>query len=65
MKQFVAYASKNKVAENPSELRISEHLIKIQLEAYIARNIIDNEGFYPILMEIDNTLLRAVDEFSK
>ncbi len=36
-------------------------IINTQLKAYIARNILDNAGFYPIIEEIDNTLLSARD----
>jgi carboxyl-terminal processing protease len=33
----------------------------VQIKAYIARNIIDNKGFYPIWEEIDTTLKYAID----
>ena len=35
-------------------------IIKTQLKAYIARNFLDNDGFYPIIQQIDNTLNQAV-----
>jgi hypothetical protein len=31
----------------------------VQLRAYIARNMLDNAGFYPIWQNIDKTLLQA------
>lgn len=60
---FIQYAEKNEVKPDYKDLRISENLIKTQLKAYIARNLIDNEGFYPIIQEIDNTLLQAIKLF--
>ena len=38
----------------------SEKIILTQLKAYIARNILDNAGYYPIIQEIDKTLIRGV-----
>ena len=39
----------------------SGFIINTQLKAYIARNIIGEEGFYPIIRHIDKTLLRAIE----
>jgi carboxyl-terminal processing protease len=36
-------------------------VINTRLKAYIARNIMDNEGFYPIIREVDETLEKAVN----
>lgn len=60
---FIQYANKNGIKPDYKDLRVSENLIKAQLKAYIARNLIDNEGFYPIIQEIDNTLLEAIKLF--
>ena len=43
------------------EWRESKLIIRTQLKAYIARNFLDNEGFYPIIQAIDNTLNKAVE----
>ena len=58
---FVAYAARNGVPKNAEGLRISGKIIDVQLRAYIARNILGEEGFYPIIMQIDNTLMKAVE----
>ncbi len=58
---FVAYAARNGVPKDAEGLRISEKILDVQLKAYIARNIFGEEGFYPIIMQIDNTLLKAVE----
>ncbi|HLN20699.1 MAG TPA: S41 family peptidase [Bacteroidales bacterium] len=59
--QFVKYASVNGVREDREGLNISGNIINIQLEAYIARNMLDNSGFYPIWENIDTTLKYAID----
>ena len=42
------------------QIDISGKIIAVQLKAYIARNMLDNKGFYPIWQEIDRTLLDAL-----
>jgi carboxyl-terminal processing protease len=65
LNQFIQFASTNNVKKDPSGLKISGDIINIQLEAYIARNILDNNGFYPIWENIDTTLKYAIDYMSK
>jgi carboxyl-terminal processing protease len=60
-KDFLKYAENKGVFSKPGDLAESGDLIKVQLKAYIARNILDNEGFFPIIQEIDNTLMKAVE----
>jgi carboxyl-terminal processing protease len=61
MDDFIRFASNNGVVSNEYGIRASGLLIHTQLKAYIARNIIDNEGFYPIWHQLDVTLLGAID----
>ncbi len=63
--KFVAYATKEGVKMNRKEYNLSKHIIEVELRAYIARNIIDNEGFYPIIGEVDELLDVAVEKLSK
>ena len=58
---FVAYAARKGVPKDTEGLRISGEIIDVQLRAYIARNILSEEGFYPIIMQIDNALLKALE----
>jgi carboxyl-terminal processing protease len=58
---FVEYATERGVQKDPEGLRISGHIIDVQLKAYVARNILGEEGFYPIIKQIDNTLLKAIE----
>lgn len=65
LKGFEAYARKNNVTPKPGELKASGKIIETQLKAYIARDILDNDGFYPIISEIDNTLQKAIEILEK
>jgi carboxyl-terminal processing protease len=58
--QFVRFAGKNGVPRSSEGLKVSGKILKIQLNAYIARNILGEEGFYPIIKEIDTTLRKAI-----
>src|SRR3989339_768987 len=40
-------------------------LLNTQLKAYIARNILDDKGFYPIWHKVDDAVLKAVDVLEK
>ena len=63
--QFVEYAAANGIKKDPEGLKTSGDIIHIQLEAYIARNILDNKGFYPIWENIDTTLKYAIEYLKK
>jgi carboxyl-terminal processing protease len=63
--QFVYFASKNRVKKDLEGLKVSGSVIHTQLKAYIARNILDNKGFYPIWKELDTTLKYAIDYLNK
>ncbi len=65
LKDFINYATKKEVVFNRSEYNISKEIIQTQLYAYIIRNIKDNDGFYPVIEKIDNTLQMAIKEFHK
>jgi carboxyl-terminal processing protease len=59
--EFVNYAHDKGVQRDAKGLQQSQEVIHTQLKAYIARNIIGEEGFYPIIRQIDNTLERAIE----
>lgn len=61
MKEFTAYASERGLQPDREGLEVSGELMHKTIKAYIARNIIDNEGFYPIIADIDHTLQVAID----
>jgi carboxyl-terminal processing protease len=61
MPQFIAYAREKGVEPDYKDIRISERVLLKTIKAYVARNIIDNMGFYPIIADIDQTLKVAID----
>lgn len=61
MEEFLQYAVGKGIPRDNAGLKISSVIIKTQLKAYIARNIIGEEGFYPIIKKIDNMLLRTIE----
>lgn len=63
--QFVKYAATTGIKKDPKGLKVSGNIIHTQIKAYIARNILDNKGFYPIWEEIDTTLKYAIDYLKK
>ena len=42
-----------------AEIKKSEKKIKLIIKAYIGRNILDNEAFYPSFHQIDAIFLKA------
>lgn len=65
MTRFIEYASANGVKADRAGISRSQDLIAIQLKAYIARNFLDNDGFYPIWEDLDTTLKEAIDFLMK
>lgn len=61
---FISFAEKKGISPNPEELKKSENLISTLLVAQISRNIFDDEGFYPIIQEVDETILKAIENFN-
>ena len=59
--QFINYAKTKGVDPDYEDIKTSEWILKKTIMAYVARNLIDNEGFYPIISEIDHTLQVAID----
>lgn len=58
---LVEFATKEKVKFNAAQYQVSKKLIINETKAYIARNILDNEGFYPIIREQDEVLNKALE----
>ena len=59
MQKFIRYAKENGIEPKAGQIKISENIMSIQLKAYIARNMLDNKGFYPIWGQLDKTLIEA------
>lgn len=63
--QFVKYTEKQGLDRYPSDIKISGKVIGTQVEAYIVQNFFDNNGFFPIVNTIDNTVNKSLDLLKK
>jgi len=61
LEQFIEFSRKRGVEPDKVQIKKSKELIETQLRAAIARNLIDSEGYYPIIRRIDTTLLQAIE----
>ena len=62
LQQFVVFAGQKGIKASNGDLKTSSKIIDNQVKAYIARNIIGEEGFYPIIKNIDKVLLEAIEK---
>jgi carboxyl-terminal processing protease len=62
---FLDYAVKKGLKHEGSNLAENDLRVKTLIKAYIGRNILDNEGFYPILNTIDPGFKKALEIISK
>lgn len=61
LESFIAFADKNGVKKDSAGIQASETQISTYLIASIARQLFGNEGFYPVLAEVDSAFLKAVE----
>ena len=59
--KFTNYAVSKGIRKRVTLINISAKLIENQLHSYILRNFFNDEGFYPIFLKDDVTLLKAVE----
>lgn len=62
VEEMADYAAKNGLKKDRKGIRDSYEIIRTNLEAYIARDVLDNDGLYPVIGQIDTTLQEAVKE---
>jgi len=58
---FVEFASSQGVKADQGSIQKSTQRISQLLKAFIARNILDDEGFYPIYLQTDRTFNKALE----
>lgn len=63
-KQFLEYAEDKGVELNTDEIEHSKQRIKTLLKAYIAQNLYNDEGFYPIFHQVDNIFQKALESLA-
>lgn len=59
---LVAYAKDKGIEEKPEVIAVSKDKIGVLFKSFIARNVLEDKGFYPIFLKIDTTFNRAVFE---
>ena len=59
--ELVARAEKKGLKGNDTEKQVARKEANILLKAYIARDLFDEEGFYPIYREMDDMLQKALE----
>ena len=63
--QFVAFAEEKGVEPNEAEIQKSRPLMTRLLNAYIVRNILGDEGFFPLFERDDEITKKAIEVLSK
>lgn len=63
--EFVAFAASKGVEPNPTQLAKSKPLLVRLVNAYIVRNILNDEGFFPLFERDDDITIEAVKVLSK
>lgn len=63
--EFVAYCKDKGIEPNEADIRKSRQPLTRLVNAYIVRNILGDEGFFPLFERDDEITKRAVEELSK
>jgi len=63
--EFVEFAKGKGVEPKPEQLAKSQPLLERLVNAYIVRNILGDEGFFPLFERDDEITQKAVEELSK
>ncbi len=65
LKELTSYAETKGVKYDDVGFRHSKPLIKMQLKAFIARLLWQNNGLFPVLHTMDNTFAKAIEVINK
>jgi carboxyl-terminal processing protease len=65
LNEFVTFTESKKLNSSPKDLIRSKNMIINLLESYIIRNVLGDEGFYPVFYLNDEVVLKAVEEIKK
>ncbi len=61
--EYVIFAANHGIKPTEAEIKSSAQKIKELLKAFIARNLFDDKGFYPIYLRTDKTFEKALGSF--
>jgi carboxyl-terminal processing protease len=59
--EFIGFALSKGIRHEGENLAASDTRVKNLLKAYIGRNILDNDGFYPLLNNFDPAFIKALN----
>jgi carboxyl-terminal processing protease len=62
---YIAYAEKNGIKFTPAETAPSQQRISELMKSFIARNLYDSRGFYPIFLRTDKAFQKALETLGK
>jgi carboxyl-terminal processing protease len=65
LKQFTDFAEENGLEGSNEDIILSQDVILISAKALIARFILDNEGYYPIIHQIDPFIQKSLEIFAQ
>lgn len=65
LNDFINFTKSKNIIFNKEEFEKDKEYIRTQLKAYVARNLWKNEGWYYVLLDIDNQFQKAVKQFSE
>jgi len=60
-KDMIIFADSQGVKREGEDFRDADNRARVMIKAYIGRNILDNEGFFPLLNSIDPVFLKSVE----
>ncbi len=59
--EFIAFTKENGIEVKPKQLEQSKKTLKTQVYAMISRNILSDDGFYPVIHQVDTTFKKALE----
>ncbi|MCX6150215.1 MAG: S41 family peptidase [Ignavibacteriales bacterium] len=65
LNDLIKFSSSKNIEFNKEDFNKDKEFIRIQLKAYIARDLWKNEGWYQVLLGIDNQFKKAVNQFTE
>lgn len=65
LNEFVSFCTEKGIEADAAQIAKSKPLIKRIVQAYIVRNILNDEGFFPLYERDDDITKRAVEEICK
>ncbi|MDA3930805.1 MAG: S41 family peptidase [Prolixibacteraceae bacterium] len=63
--EFISHAKNEGINVSIAELKEARHILKAQLHAYVCRNIMGDNGFYPVIFTIDKAVAKSVEMLEK